>query len=388
MFSWLVRYARWLHTGWPAGLVEKTPFAAEDGATNVAGLYIAGDLTGIPLLKFSSDTGARAVRTILADPAFGSRERPDGKDAPLDLVILGAGVAGMAAALEAQKHGLRFEIIEAVEPFSTIVNFPKRKPIYTYPTGMTPAGDLQFTSRSSVKEGLVEELQEIAALRGVRPRLARCENPSSTVVYCPFETHDDVAGRRIPNRRPIHEGDVLGPLLRGWNVATSSAIVPRAALARVGGFDERLPAAHDYDLWLCLARAGFRFAAVPDALVIRHDHGEARISADLEARSEGTIARLDDKWGGLVREQLGQRGYERWRALCRGYVHSMRFARIRSAMMRGDRAAAWGHCRALARGLPGSGRYLVRGVALTLLGWRGYRTVARLRAPREFISDA
>jgi len=178
LFSWLVRYARWLHTGWPAGIVEKLPLAAEDGATSVPGLYIAGDLTGIPLLKFSSDTGARAVRTILADPSFTGRERRDGKDDPLDLVILGAGVAGMAAALEAQNHGLRFEIVEAVEPFATIVNFPRRKPIYTYPSGMTPAGDLQFTSRSDIKEGLLEELQATAAARGIQPRLARAERVS------------------------------------------------------------------------------------------------------------------------------------------------------------------------------------------------------------------
>jgi len=169
-------YARWLHTRWPAGTVEKLPLAREDGSTNIPGVYITGDLTGVPLLKFSSDTGARAVRTILADDGFARRERggPDG--GPLDLVIIGAGVSGMAAALEARKAGLRFEILETAEPFSTIVNFPRRKPIYTYPTGMTPAGDLQFTSRSDFKEGLVEELRDLTLGRGIRPRIARAES--------------------------------------------------------------------------------------------------------------------------------------------------------------------------------------------------------------------
>lgn len=60
----IARYTRWLHTMWPAGTVEKLPRVNEDYSTNVPGLYVVGDLTGIPLLKFSSDSGAKAVRTL------------------------------------------------------------------------------------------------------------------------------------------------------------------------------------------------------------------------------------------------------------------------------------------------------------------------------------
>jgi len=170
--SVLGRYIRWLHTRWPAGTVEKLPEVRPDGSTGIAGLYVVGDLTGVPLLKFASDSGARAVQAIVRDPAFGSRPRDEGI---LDLVIVGAGVSGMAAALEARKEDLRFEVLEATEPFSTIVNFPKRKPIYTYPTDMTPAGELQFTDRSSVKEGLLEELRDLTVEAGIAPREARAE---------------------------------------------------------------------------------------------------------------------------------------------------------------------------------------------------------------------
>ena len=171
----LARYVRWLHLQWPAGTVEKMPEVQPDGSTGVPGLYVVGDLTGVPLLKFSSDSGARAVQTIVADPSF---ERRGPESGTLDLVIVGAGVSGMAAALEARQNGLRFEILEATEPFSTIVNFPKGKPIYTYPTDMTPAGELQFTGRSSVKEGLLEELQAETTGAGISPRSARARSPS------------------------------------------------------------------------------------------------------------------------------------------------------------------------------------------------------------------
>ena len=154
MISLLKNYAHWLHTKWPSGLVEKLPQVGEGGTTGVPGVRIVGDLTGIPLLKFSADTGARAVQNILSEPDFSAQR---GKDGILDLAIIGGGVSGFSAAIEAKKAGLNFKLFESVQNFSTIANFPRRKPIYTFPSGMTPAGELQF--KAEVKEDLLEELE-------------------------------------------------------------------------------------------------------------------------------------------------------------------------------------------------------------------------------------
>ncbi|MGE5180089.1 MAG: NAD(P)-binding domain-containing protein [Bacteroidota bacterium] len=189
----LTRYARWLHTRWPAGTVEKLPEARADGSTTVPGVYVVGDLTGVPLLKVALDTGARAVDRIAgeiragvgvpqaADQAVAGRSAESSAsrspDQPADLAIVGAGVSGMAAAIEAARRGLSFVVIESAEPFSTIVNFPKRKPIFTYPRAMKPAGALQISA--DVKEALVDELQrqaaaaDIAIERGRATRIAR-----------------------------------------------------------------------------------------------------------------------------------------------------------------------------------------------------------------------
>lgn len=171
--DFLTRYVGWLHTQWPAGHVEQLPVSDEEGRTNVPGLYIVGDLRGVPLLKFSAHTGAGAVRTIAADPSFQS-ERPGGGDDVVDVAIVGAGVGGMSAALEARKLGLSFRIFEAAEPFSTIVNFPKGKPIYTYPREMTPDSDLEITAE--VKEDLVAELRRQTVDAGIEPVTARVES--------------------------------------------------------------------------------------------------------------------------------------------------------------------------------------------------------------------
>lgn len=171
MVGWIARYARWLHTRWPAGTVEKLPAMRADGSTNVPGVYIAGDLSGVPLLKFALDGGARVAARIAEElaPAPGAPPDPE----LLDLAILGGGVAGMAAALEARQRGLTFTVLESSEPFATIANFPRRKPIFTYPAAMTPAGSLQV--QATVKEDLLAELRAQARTAGIEPLLARAE---------------------------------------------------------------------------------------------------------------------------------------------------------------------------------------------------------------------
>lgn len=197
MLSFIHRYVHWLHTQWPAGVVEKLPEVKPDGSTHVPGVFITGDLTGIPLLKFSSDSGARAVQTIVADAAFRKLQSESADPNILDLVIIGAGVSGMAAALEAKKANLSFVILEASEPFSTVVNFPKGKPIFTYPTGMVPTGELQLTA--TVKESLVQELARQTLERGIRPRMARAERITSRgnllIVVIPNE--ENLVARRV-----------------------------------------------------------------------------------------------------------------------------------------------------------------------------------------------
>ena len=192
----LARYVRWLHTGWPAGTVEPLPVVHADGTTAVPGVRIVGDLTGIPLLKFAVDTGARAVQAIVAEPSFAnanadanvnvnvsanvnanaSANANANVNEVLDLVIVGAGVSGVSAALEAKRYGLRFRLFEAAQPFGTIQSFPKQKPIFTYPTEMKPAGEM--TVSASVKEALFAELETQRTQAGIEVERAEIDHLS------------------------------------------------------------------------------------------------------------------------------------------------------------------------------------------------------------------
>ncbi|MFW5751602.1 MAG: NAD(P)/FAD-dependent oxidoreductase, partial [Planctomycetota bacterium] len=157
MLSLIKRYTRWLHTGWPAGGVEILPRAGEDGRTSMDGVAIVGDLTGVPLFKMSIKSGVEAVHAL--------KDRLADRTGTVDLCIVGGGIAGMSAAMECDRLGLSYVVLEANETFSTVANFPKRKPIYAYPSDMTPPGALQI--RQDYKEELLDDLRQQVEEQGI-----------------------------------------------------------------------------------------------------------------------------------------------------------------------------------------------------------------------------
>jgi len=169
MIGLVKEYANWLHLQWPAGEVEKLPRVDDRYRTNLDGVYVVGDLAGVPLLKFSLDSGVRAVRDIVEQGI--ERTSPPDSSGPYDVAILGAGASGMAAAREAERQGLSYCVLESQRRFATIKDFQKRKPIYTYPQRMTPEGDVQVSA--TVKEELVDELE--AQTEGIEVRHAEAD---------------------------------------------------------------------------------------------------------------------------------------------------------------------------------------------------------------------
>ncbi|MFN0061120.1 MAG: NAD(P)-binding domain-containing protein [Myxococcaceae bacterium] len=149
------QYFHWLHLQWPAGTVETLPVCDAEGRTNIDGITIVGDLTGTPLLKFALQSGARAARRVATELSL--EPAPTASGDTLDLVIIGGGVAGMSAAIESLKLGLRFRVVESAHAFATIASFPAKKPIFTYPSDMQPEATLQATA--TVKEALLSEFR-------------------------------------------------------------------------------------------------------------------------------------------------------------------------------------------------------------------------------------
>lgn len=102
-------------------------------------------------------------------------------------------------------------------------------------------------------------------------------------------------GEEVRPRTPFTAGPVNGALLRHNPIAHSTAMFRREAVQALGGYDERLPFAQDYDLWLRLAATGASLWNLDELLAIRRMTG-ANVAARKERaqiRSELSIRRRD-----------------------------------------------------------------------------------------------
>jgi thioredoxin reductase/Fe-S-cluster-containing hydrogenase component 2 len=248
------RYAHWLHLRWPAGKVERLPEVREDGTTLMRGVRIVGDLTGVPLLKFAADSGARAAAACAGELRKENLDTPEGA---AELAIVGGGVAGMAAALEAGRRGVRAVVFEAAEPFATVVNFPRAKPIFLYPETMRTEGGLRLAGE--VKESLLEELEAQRRAAGIEPRrvkITRLEAAGADgFIRLHHEDGEPFRARRVIvaiGRSGEHRKlGVLGEELpKVFNRLHDPAEFTGKRVLVVGGGDSALEAA------LALARAG------------------------------------------------------------------------------------------------------------------------------------
>ncbi|MCP4156903.1 MAG: NAD(P)-binding domain-containing protein, partial [bacterium] len=155
--SMIKQYFQWLQKDVPTGDVEKYPEIDANGDSSVKGIYIIGDLTGIPLLKMAADSGTAVIRFLQKEPGFKKSVEKKAPDV-LDILIVGAGPSGIAAGMETQKAGLSFKIIESAAPFNTIANFPKGKPIYAEPLDIEQIADLKINE--GVKEEFLDDLNQ------------------------------------------------------------------------------------------------------------------------------------------------------------------------------------------------------------------------------------
>jgi thioredoxin reductase (NADPH) len=135
----------------PPGRSANLPVLSPTFETSVPGMYIAGELGGIGLIKNAVSQGIAVINRI----AQSGRST----DGPLDVVIVGAGPAGLAAALAAKSHGLRFIMLEQQDVGGTILQYPRRKIVLTSPVDLPLVGRLNF--REASKEELLDTWEEI-----------------------------------------------------------------------------------------------------------------------------------------------------------------------------------------------------------------------------------
>ena len=140
------------------------PYVKPTFETNVPGIFIAGELGGMGMIRKAAEQGRQAIESI-------SRNRAQAGQ--LDVVIVGAGPAGLSATLAAMEHKLRFVTVEQEESLGGCVyHYPRNKIVTTQPVALPIVGKVKLGELT--KESLLEFWQGIVTRVGMPLSFGHC----------------------------------------------------------------------------------------------------------------------------------------------------------------------------------------------------------------------
>lgn len=159
--------------------------------TSVAGMFVAGEVGGMGLIRNAVEQGRQAAHSV-AKSLEGHRAGE-----MIDLLVVGGGPAGIAAAREAQSLGMKVLVCEQDDPGGAVLSYPRGKVILTRPIEMP--GMPTIPGPRLTKEQLMDIMEAAAADVPVRSR-ARVEDVTA------HDEHFEVAladGEVLTARRVI-----------------------------------------------------------------------------------------------------------------------------------------------------------------------------------------
>jgi thioredoxin reductase (NADPH) len=127
--------------------------------TNIKGIYIAGELGGMGLIKNSVEQGQQAIECIVAS------KKPAHENA-IDVIIIGAGPAGISATLACKKLGLSSLTLEQDSLGGTVYTFPRAKIVMTSPMNLPLHGKVKLYDTS--KDELLQLWHSVIAEHDIK----------------------------------------------------------------------------------------------------------------------------------------------------------------------------------------------------------------------------
>jgi thioredoxin reductase (NADPH) len=128
--------------------------------TNVPGIFIAGELGGMGLIKNAIEQGRQAI-----EHAGNFAKSVGGGGDVLDVFIVGSGPAGISASLGALQRKLKFRTVDQSTLGGTVAHFPRGKLVMTAPAELPLVGKVKFGEVS--KEKLLEFWEQVVRDTGV-----------------------------------------------------------------------------------------------------------------------------------------------------------------------------------------------------------------------------
>jgi putative YpdA family bacillithiol system oxidoreductase len=137
------------------------PLLATDFQTNVPGLYIVGELGGMGLIYNAMTQALQCMASI-------RKSAPPKVAGVHQVVIVGAGPAGLAASLSALEAKLDFVTLDQDSMGGTVLQYPRHKIVMSRPVDLPLYGKLKVTSVK--KEDLLEKWEDIQNRTGLEIR--------------------------------------------------------------------------------------------------------------------------------------------------------------------------------------------------------------------------
>ena len=192
-------------------------------SVDAPGVFLAGDLTGLPLIKNAIGQGTRVIDRIA------KTLKPRGAG----VVVIGAGPAGISAALRARELGIPCTTLEQGAFAQSIRNFPREKLVFDQPLDVPSVGELWL--RESSKEELLAEWTRV-----VRARKLAIHEHHRVIDVVAEPPASGVGERSRPGRgagrflvRAVHEGEERTFPAEAIVVAIGRHGTPRRLEARV-----------------------------------------------------------------------------------------------------------------------------------------------------------
>ena len=120
--------------------------------TTVKNMFIIGELGGLALIKNAVNQGRNCIDTIVA--RMEANKGPKPLPGAADVLIVGAGPAGLTASLRAIEKNINYVTIEESEIGGTVAKYPRQKLVMTSPVEFPLYG--KFKKTELPKENLID----------------------------------------------------------------------------------------------------------------------------------------------------------------------------------------------------------------------------------------
>lgn len=143
---------------------RKVPQRDERYKTNVPGVFLIGDVSGVPLIKNAINEGGAVVDFVVDD----LQAAGDGNPADYDVAIIGLGPAGLSAAVKAHQRGLKYVALDQEQVLATIQQtYQAGKYVFFNPVEKPADGGIELEGPGGVKEEMIGSWLETVTRNGV-----------------------------------------------------------------------------------------------------------------------------------------------------------------------------------------------------------------------------